>query len=60
MFDDVITKPDSTIAVEQAQELYISLLNNALRCAQNIWKVENYLQMLHASDDHFDSEITRC
>ncbi len=57
MFNDVVCRPDFTVAVEQAEELYRSLIKDTRGNCQNTWKVETYIQKLYFSDDHFNYEI---
>ncbi len=58
MFNDVISRPDSVVAVRHAEDLYRFTKGHLENC-QKTWKVETYLQMLHTSDYHFDYEIVR-
>lgn len=59
MFSDVITKPDSSIAVEQAEEVYRLLLQNTMENGNNTWRVEQYLTSLRDKDPTFDFRIAR-
>lgn len=59
MFDSVIAKPDSSIAVEQANKLYQDLLRDTMNEDNNSWKVEQYLSKLKQEDECFDYFIGR-
>ncbi len=60
MFADIAPiHPLSSIAVEQVEESYITLLQDTLENKGNTWKVEQYLQSIHASDPSFDFRMAR-
>ena len=50
MFDDVVAKPDSSIDVEQAEELYRNVLRNTMEKGANTWRVDAYLTSLKKAD----------
>ena len=57
--DEVIAKPDSSVAIEQAEELYRNLLESTMENNGNTWKVEKYLSSLKKEDECFDFRIGR-
>ena len=59
MFDDVVAKPDSSIAVEQAEELYRNVLRNTMEKGANTWRVDAYLASLKKEDPCFDFRMGR-
>ncbi len=60
MFADITPIcPLSSIAVEQVEELYKTLLWDTLENEENTWNVEQYLQSLHASDPSFDFRMAK-
>ena len=59
MFDDVVAKPDSSIAVEQAEELYRNVLRNTLEKGANTRRVDAYLTSLKKADPCFDFRMDR-
>lgn len=57
MFHDVIAKPGVSVAVDDAEDLYRSVLKDALGTNQNTWKCDKYLKTLRANDACFDYRI---
>lgn len=57
--DQIISRPKSSIAVEQAEELHRSLLKDTMESKGNTWKVEKYLKTVANADDCFDFRIAR-
>ena len=56
---EVIAKPDSSVAIEQAEELYRNLLQSTMESNGNTWKVERYLSSIKKADECFDFRIGR-
>ncbi len=60
MFADIAPlHPMSSVAVEQAKELYHTLLRDILENDGNFLKVQQYLKTLHESDPSFDFQMVR-
>ena len=60
MFTDHITRPDSSVAIEDAEKLYRELLQSTMESGGNTWnKVEQYLKLLKKEDVCFDYRILR-
>ena len=59
MFDNVIAKPNSSIAVEQAEELYRKVIMDVMQSNNNLWKVDKYLESIKLVDECFDYFIAR-
>ena len=59
MFADHIAKPNSSVAIEEAEELYRNLLQATMENSGNTWKVEQYLNILKKNDRCFDYRIMR-
>lgn len=59
MFSDHITRPDSSVAIEDAEKLYRELLQSTMESGGNTWKVEKYLKLLKKEDECFDYRILR-
>jgi len=55
----VLERPMSSIAVEQAEELYRTLLQDTFQKDGNTWKVTEYLSSLKASDPSFDFRMAQ-
>ena len=59
MFGEGSQKPHANDAVELADDLNRSLLNDAFESSNNSWKAEAYLKKLKESDPCFDYRIAR-
>jgi hypothetical protein len=61
MFSDMIAKPVicKSIAVEEANKIFLQLLRDTMNDNNNSWQVENYLESLKLQDDTFNYFIGR-
>jgi hypothetical protein len=59
MFKDaVIQKPSAGASVDDAEELYLSVLKDTMSTNQNSWLIEELLKKYRESDEYFDYQIS--